>query len=73
MNDKNEKHDKINGVVTYHKKTRGGMAVFYPKHDITIKKDEKIILHCVFFCYLILAKGMPNLSYFKHILKLFFV
>jgi hypothetical protein len=47
MNDKNEKHDKINGVVTYHKKTRGGMAVFYPKHDITIKKDEKIILHTV--------------------------
>jgi hypothetical protein len=43
----NEKHDKINGVVTYHKKTRGGMAVFYPKHDITIKKDEKIILHTV--------------------------
>ena len=23
------------------------MAVFYPKHDITIKKDEKIILHTV--------------------------
>ena len=44
MTDKNE---KINGVVTYHKKTRGGMAVFYPKHDITIKKDEKIILHTV--------------------------
>ncbi len=42
-----EKHDKINGVITYHKKTKGGMAVFYPKHDITIKKDEKIILHTV--------------------------
>ena len=47
MNDKNDKNEKINGVVTYHKKTRGGMAVFYPKHDITIKKDEKIILHTV--------------------------
>ena len=23
------------------------MTVFYPKHDITIKKDEKIILHTV--------------------------
>ena len=44
MTDKNE---KINGVVTYHKKTKGGLAVFYPKHDITIKKDEKIILHTV--------------------------
>jgi hypothetical protein len=42
-----EKHDKINGVITYHKKTKGGMAVFYPKHDITVKKDEKIILHTV--------------------------
>ena len=42
-----EKHDKINGVITYHKKTKGGLAVFYPKHDITIKKDEKIILHTV--------------------------
>ena len=42
-----EKHDKINGVITYHKRTRSGMAVFYPKHDITIKKDEKIILHTV--------------------------
>jgi len=42
-----EKNEKINGVITYHKKTKGGMAVFYPKHDITIKKDEKIILHTV--------------------------
>jgi hypothetical protein len=42
-----DKNDKINGVVTYHKKTRSGMTVFYPKHDITIKKDEKIILHTV--------------------------
>jgi len=39
-----EKNEKINGVITYHKKTKGGMAVFYPKHDITIKKDEKLIL-----------------------------
>jgi hypothetical protein len=30
-----EKNEKINGVITYHKKTKGGMAVFYPKHDIT--------------------------------------
>tara|TARA_R100000734_G_scaffold19120_2_gene18263 strand:+ start:4516 stop:5007 length:492 start_codon:yes stop_codon:yes gene_type:complete len=42
-----EKHDKINGVITYHKRTKSGMAVFYPKHDVTIKKDEKIILHTV--------------------------
>lgn len=42
-----EKNEKINGVITYHKKTKGGMAVFYPKHDITIKKDEKLILHTV--------------------------
>ena len=42
-----EKNEKINGVITYHKKTKGGMAVFYPKHDITVKKDEKIILHTV--------------------------
>ena len=44
MSDKNE---KINGVITYHKRTKSGMAVFYPKHDVTIKKDEKIILHTV--------------------------
>ena len=42
-----EKHEKINGVITYHKRTKSGMAVFYPKHDVTIKKDEKIILHTV--------------------------
>ena len=42
-----EKHEKINGVITYHKRTKGGMAVFYPKHDVTIKKDEKIILHAL--------------------------
>ena len=42
-----EKHEKINGVITYHKRTKSGMAVFYPKNDITIKKDEKIILHTV--------------------------
>jgi len=42
-----EKHEKINGVITFHKKTKGGMAVFYPKIDITIKKDEKIVLHTV--------------------------
>lgn len=40
-----EKHEKINGVIVFHKKTKSGMAVFYPKHDVTIKKDEKIILH----------------------------
>ena len=42
-----EKNEKINGVITYHRRTKSGMAVFYPKHDITIKKDEKLVLHTV--------------------------